>query len=277
MSLPDFIYRRPKTLAEALAILADDADARALAGGQTLLPALKQRLARPSQLVDLQDIPDLRGVTVGADAVTIGAMTPHHVTATDPAVGRAIPALAHLAGGIAHPQVRHRGTMGGSIANNDPAADYPAALVGLGATVQTTRRRIAADDFFTGLFLTALEPGELVLSIRFPRPRRAGYHKFPSLASGYVTTGAFVSEGPAGIRVAVNGAGPCVFRQADAEARLTRDFTPAALTGFAQPTEGLNSDLHAHARYRAQLVAVAIARALDMALAQPVPEPETLP
>lgn len=268
MSLPAFEYRRPARLDEALAILSSDPEARPLAGGQTLIPALKQRLQRPSVLVDLQAIPEMQGVEVTPTHVTIGAMTRHAVTAWDERIAAAIPALSHLARGIAHSQVRHLGTMGGSIANNDPAADYPAALVGLGATVQTTRRAIPADDFFRGLFTTALEPGELILRIRFPIPARAGYHKFANIASGYVTTGAFVSEGPAGLRVAINGAGPCVFRQADAEARLARDFSPAALEGFAQPEAGLNTDLHASAAYRAQLAAVAIRRALAMALGQ---------
>lgn len=272
MTLPDFDYRRPKTLEEALAILAADPQARALAGGQTLLPTLKQRLARPSVLVDLQDIPDLRGVKVTSDAVEIGAMTRHYVTETDPAVRAAIPALSHLASGIAHPQVRHLGTMGGSVANNDPAADYPAAVLALNATIRTTRREIAADDFFTGLFSTLLEPGELILSFRFPIPRRAGYHKFPNAASGHVTVGAFVVDTGAGVRVAVNGAGPCVFRQADAEARLSARFAPEALEGFAQDPQGLNNDLHATPAYRAGLTAVAIQRALAMALA---PKPET--
>lgn len=266
MSLPDFEYRRPATLAEALELLEQNPEAKALAGGQTLIPTLKQRLARPAMLVDLQDIPDLRGVRIDAESVTIGAMTPHAVTAHDPEIARAIPALSHLAGGISHPQVRNLGTMGGSISNNDPAADYPAALMGLGAEVRTTRRNIAADDFFLGLFTTALEPGELVVSIRFPRPERAGYHKFPSLASGYVTTGAFVSQGPAGTRVAINGAGPVVFRHAEAEARLAADFSLAALEGCTLSPERLNNDLHASAAYRANLAMVATRRALTMAL-----------
>lgn len=265
MSLPAFDYVRPATLEEAAAILRTNPEARALAGGQTLIPALKQRLTRPAVLVDLQAIPDLRGVSVTDTDVTIGAMTPHAVTATDPRIAAAIPALAHLAGGIAHPQVRHLGTMGGSIANNDPAADYPAALVGLGATVRTTGREIAADDFFLGLFTTALEPGEIVVSIRFPRPERAGYHKFANIASGYVTTGAFVSQGPAGVRVAVNGAGPVVFRHAQAEGRLAADFTAAAAADITQSPAGLNNDLHASREWRAQLTCVAIRRALAMA------------
>lgn len=267
MTLTDFEYVRPRRLDEALALLAADPEARPLAGGQTLIPTLKQRLARPTLLVDLQALPELRGITVEDEAVVVGAMTRHQETATHAGLRAAIPALAELAAGIAHPQVRHMGTMGGSIANHDPAADYPAALVGLGAEIQTTRRRIVADDFFTGLFSTALEPGELVLAIRFPRPRRAGYHKVANPASGYVTTGCFVAEAYDGIRVAVNGAAPCVFRHREAERRLAERFEPAALAGLRQDAAGLNSDLHASAAYRAHLVGVAARRALAEAVA----------
>lgn len=267
MNLPAFDYHRPTSLDEAVAILRADPEARALAGGQTLIPTLKQRLTRPSQLVDLRMLPELRGISVDGDTVTIGAMTRHAETAGSAQVRAAIPALAFLAGGIAHPQVRHMGTMGGSIANNDPAADYPAALVGLGAEVETTRRRIPADDFFTGLFSTALEPGELVLRIRFPRPRRAGYCKIPSQASGYVTTGCFIAQTQDGVRVAVNGAGSCVFRQTALEAALECSFAPEALDGLEQDPKGLNNDIHASAAYRAHLVGVAARRALDRALA----------
>lgn len=267
MSLPSFDYVQPQTLAEALAILRDDPEAQPLAGGQTLIPTLKQRLTRPSALVDLSRIPELRGISVTSDTVVVGAMTRHAETAGHPAIGAAIPALAYLAGGIAHPQVRHMGTMGGSIANNDPAADYPAAIVGLGATVETTARRIAGDDFFTGLFSTALEPGELVLRVHFPRPQRAGYCKIPSQASGYVTTGCFIAETHGGVRVAVNGAGACVFRQTDFEKALAGDFSHASLKGLKQNPKGLNTDMHASAAYRAHLVGVAASRALDQALA----------
>lgn len=263
----DFDYARPRTLAEALALLADHPEARPLAGGQTLLPTMKQRLARPALLVDLQALPELRGIEVDGGFVTIGAMTRHAETAGHTGIAAAIPALAHLASGIAHPQVRHVGTMGGSISNNDPAADYPAAVVSLGAEVQTNRRRIAADDFFTGLFSTALEPGELVLRQRFPVPLRAGYCKIANPASGYVTAGCFIADfGGGRVRVAVNGAGPCVFRQQALEKALAVDFSPAALQDFRQDPQGLNTDMHASATYRAQLVAVAARRALAMAL-----------
>lgn len=264
----DFAYERPASLAQALELLAADPEARPLAGGQTLIPTLKQRLARPTRLVDLQALPELRGIEVDERFVTVGAMSRHAETASHERLAAAIPALAFLASGIAHPQVRHVGTMGGSISNNDPAADYPGALVGLGATVRTTRREIPADEFFTGLFSTALEPGELVLRVRFPVPLRAGYCKIPNPASGYVTAGCFIADFGAagGVRVAINGAGPCVFRQHELEQRLARDFSPASLEGFRLSPEGLNSDLHASAAYRAQLAVVAARRALAMAL-----------
>lgn len=268
MNLPGFDYACPATLDEALRLLDADPEARALAGGQTLIPTLKQRLTRPSMLVDLRRLPELRGIEVSASHVTVGAMTRHAETAAHAGLRAAVPALSHLAGGIAHPQVRHMGTMGGSVANNDPAADYPAAVLGLGAVIETTRRRIPADAFFLGLFETALAPGELVLRFHYPIPRRAGYHKIASQASGYVTTGCFIADTDAGIRVAVNGAGPCAFRQHDFEAALSAAFSPEALAGLVQPAAGLNSDMHASADYRAHLVGVAARRALDMALRQ---------
>jgi len=268
MSVPDFTYRRPATLVEALDLLASDPEARALAGGQTLIPALKQRMSRPAMLVDLRSIPEMRGIDVTPERVSIGAMTPHVATATDPRIRAAIPALSAMASHISHPQVRNLGTMGGSISNNDPAADYPAALLGLGAEIETTRRRIPAGEFFLGLFTTALEPGELVLRIHFPRPENCGYIKFANPASGYVTAGAFVARGSAGIRVAINGAGPVVFRFPEAEARLSGDFSVAALDGLTLPAVGLNSDIHASAAYRAQLAVVGTRRALTIALAE---------
>jgi len=275
----DFDYARPATLNEALALLQEHAEARALAGGQTLLPALKQRLARPTLLVDLQAVPELTGISITPEHVTLGAMTRHAQVAGDPALREALPALVALASGIAHPQVREMGTLGGSISNNDPAADYPAAVVALDGQVQTNRRTIAADDFFTGLFSTALEPGELVLRVRFARPRRAGYCKFAQPASGYVTAGCFIADhGEGRVRVAVNGAAACVFRQRTLEAALADDFSPRTLEGFAQAPTGLNADLHASAAYRAQLVAVAARRALAQALSprQLPPAPATV-
>jgi carbon-monoxide dehydrogenase medium subunit len=269
----DFEYARPASVEEAAALLAADPEARPLAGGQTLIPTLKQRLARPSRLVDLQGLPELRGIEVGRGFVTVGAMTRHAETASHEGLAAALPALAFLAGGIAHPQVRQLGTMGGSIANNDPAADYPAALLGLGARVHTTQRQIPADEFFTDLFGTALEPGELVLRVVFPVPLRAGYCKIANPASGYVTTGCFIADFGAGrVRVAINGAGPCVFRQRAWEETLARDFSLAALTGCSLDPEGLNTDLHASAAYRAQLAGVAARRALAMAVQEHQPE-----
>lgn len=268
MSIPDLIYRRPASLAEAQELLASDTEARALAGGQTLIPALKQRLLRPSILVDLQAVPEMKGIEVGPDRITLGTMTPHAVTANDPRIRAAIPALSAMAARISHPQVRNLGTIGGSIANNDPAADYPAAIVGLGAEIETTKRRIAADEFFLGLFETALEPGELVLRIHFPRPTHCGYVKFANPASGYVTAGAFVAQGPAGMRVAINGAGPVVFRFTEAEERLAEDFSEKSLQGLKLSSEGLNNDIHASAAYRAQLATVGTRRALAIALTE---------
>lgn len=262
----DFEYVRAKTLDEAAQLLATHPDARLLSGGQTLIPALKQRLNRPSLLVDLQEIPEMRGIVVSAREVSVGAMTRHADVAAHAGIAAAIASLAHLASGIADPQVRHQGTLGGSISNNDPAADYPAAVVGLGARVLTSRRTIAADDFFTGLFSTALEPGEIVVRVIFPRVRCSGYCKMPSPASGYVMTGCFIAQTEEGVRVAVNGAGPCVFRQHAFEAALNSRFEAAALDGCAQRADGLNADMHASAAYRAQLVKVAAKRALAQAL-----------
>jgi carbon-monoxide dehydrogenase medium subunit len=263
----DFQYHRPNDLATALDILAADPEAQALAGGMTLIPTLKQRLANPSALVDLGAIANLKSVREGSDGqLIIGAMTPHAEVASNTQVRRAIPALAALAGLIGDPQVRNRGTLGGSIANNDPAADYPAALLGLGASVETDRRTIAAADFFTDIFETALEPGELITAVVFPPPARAAYAKFPNPASRYAVVGVFVSEGRAGTQVAVTGAAPAVFRFSEMEAALRGDFSPGALAGIALPAEGLNDDMHASADYRAHLVGVMACRAVVAAL-----------
>jgi carbon-monoxide dehydrogenase medium subunit len=263
----DFQYHRPNDLATALDILAADPEAQALAGGMTLIPTLKQRLANPSALVDLGAIAALTGIEERPDGqLAIGALTPHAAVASSEPVRQAIPALALLAGQIGDPQVRNRGTIGGSIANNDPAADYPAALLGLGASVETDRRTIAADDFFTDMFETALEPGELITAVAFPPPARAAYAKFPNPASRYAVVGVFVSEGPAGTRVAVTGAAPAVFRFSEMEAALRADFSPGALAGIARPAEGLNDDMHASADYRAHLVGVMARRAVAAAL-----------
>lgn len=266
MSIPDLRYYRPKSISEALQMLKEP-EARALAGGQTLIPALKQRMLRPSALVDLQAIPEMKGIEILPDKVIVGAMTPHAVTASDPGIRVAIPALSAMASGIAHPQVRNVGTIGGAVANNDPAADYPAAILGLGAEIETTQRRIAADDFFLGLFETALQPSELVLRFHFPKPSNCGYVKFANPASGYVTAGAFVARGPAGLRVAINGAGPVVFRWTEAERCLMEEFAETALQHLKLSPDGLNNDIHASAAYRAQLAMVGTRRALRIALA----------
>jgi aerobic carbon-monoxide dehydrogenase medium subunit len=262
-----FAYHRPTSLAALKGLLAGSEESRFLAGGQTLLPTLKQRLASPDALIDLKGIGALATIARTAEGLEIGALATHAVVAASPVVGQTVPALAALADGIGDPQVRNRGTLGGSIANNDPAADYPAALVALGATVKTSERAIAAGDFFTGMFETDLEPGEVVTSVSFPIPRRAAYAKFPNPASRYAIVGVFVAETAQGMRVAVTGAAPCVFRLTDAEQALTRAFTPKSLAGLQVSDKGLNSDIHAGAPYRAHLVAVMAKRAVEQALA----------
>jgi len=262
----EFNYHRPTSLAEAASLLSKSADGKLLGGGQTLLPTLKQRLASPSDLIDLTGIAELSGIKVEGGMVTIGAATRHAAVASSAEVKKAIPALAHLAAGIGDPQVRNMGTLGGSVANHDPAADYPAAVLALGATVHTNKRTIAADQFFTGLFETALDDGEIIVKIAFPVPKRAGYVKFPNPASRYVMVGAFVAETASGIRVAINGAGPGVFRHAEMEAALAKSFSPDALKGVKTSPKGLNSDIHASAEYRAHLVGVIAKRAVQAAL-----------
>jgi len=260
----DFAYHRPSTVADAVKLLADP-DAKAISGGHTLLPALKHRLNRPSALVDLSGIAELRGIRKEGGAVVIGALTRHVEVATSAEVAAAIPALAYMAGHIGDVQVRNRGTIGGSVSNNDPAADYPAAVLGLGATVHTSKRTIAADAFFLGMFTTALEADEILTAIAFPIPEKAGYAKMKNPASRYVMAGAFVSKGPQGVRVAINGAGPCVFRQAAMEAALSANWSAEAVAGVKQASDGLNSDIHGSAEYRAHLVTVMAKRAVAAA------------
>ena len=257
----EFDYHRPTSLDDAASRLGD-ADAKLVAGGMTLIPTLKLRLAKPSQLVDLGALPQLKGITEDGDAVVIGAMTRHVEVNRSAVVKRAIPALAALAGMIGDPAVRNRGTIGGSISNNDPAADYPAAIVALNATVRTNKREIAADQFFTGLFETALQPGEIVTAVRFPKVAQANYQKFRNPASRYAIVGVFVAKTPAGVRVAVTGAGACVFRVPAMEAALARSFTADAIKDIAIPDTDLNSDIHASAEYRAHLVTVMARRAV---------------
>ena len=262
-----FEYLRPATLAEAVDALASSEDPKLLAGGHTLIPTLKQRLASPSHLIDLQALDELRGIERTDDGVVIGALSRHADVAGSDAVRAAIPALAELASHIGDPQVRNRGTLGGSVANADPAADYPAALVALSATVRTSRRRIAADDFFVDLFETALAPAEIVTAVEFPVPRRAAYMKFPNPASRYAIVGVMVAQSTEGVRVAVTGAGPCVFRVAEMERALRRSFRPEAVAEVRISPEDLNSDIHASEEYRAHLVTVMARRAVAAALA----------
>ncbi|MGH7161382.1 MAG: FAD binding domain-containing protein, partial [Acetobacteraceae bacterium] len=258
----DFTYQKPASVADAVKLLGADSEAKALAGGMTLLPVLKQRLNKPSALIDLAGA-GLSGISVASGKVRIGAMTTHATVAHSAEVGKAIPALARLAAGIGDREVRHRGTIGGSLANDDPTADYPAAALALGATIETNKRKIAADDFFQGMFTTALEPGELITAVEFPVPEKAAYMKFPNPASRYAIVGVFVSKGPSGVRVAVTGAGQNgVFRQKTMEAALQKSFSQAAITEIATPSAGLNGDIHASAEYRAHLVGVMARRAV---------------
>ena len=264
-----FDYRRPHTLEEALALLQADPEAMPLAGGMTLIPTLKQRLAAPSLLVDLSGVPALKAISEEDGAVRIGAMVTHADAAASPVVRRAIPALAGLAEGIGDPHVRNRGTAGGSIANADPAADYPAAVVGLDATVITSRREIPGDDFYTGLFETALEPAELITGVRFPIPDATAYVKFPHPASRYALVGVFVARFGAEVRMAVTGAAASVFRLIVTEAALEQRFSPDVIGDEVEAdVEALNADGHAPADYRAHLVAVMARRAVAACLAQ---------
>ena len=258
----EFTYHKPASLDEIANFLGANEEAKLVAGGMTLIPTLKLRLAKPSDLVDLAAIPSLRGITDAGDAVVIGAMTRHAEVNRSPLVKQGIPALAAVAGMIGDPAVRNRGTIGGSISNNDPAADYPAALVALGATVHTTKREIPAESFFTGIFETALEPAEIVTSVRFPKTQSANYQKFRNPASRYAIVGVFVARTGGSVRVAVTGAGPCVFRAPAMEAALSASFTPDAIKDITIPETGLNSDIHASAEYRAHLVGVMARRAV---------------
>ncbi|AWJ82790.1 carbon monoxide dehydrogenase [Azospirillum sp. TSH58] len=258
-----FTYHRPKSVADAVALQGQFEDPKLLGGGQTLLPTLKQRLARPSDLIDLGQIPELQGIREEAGGLTVGAFTRHAQVAHSDVVQRVIPALASLAEGIGDRQVRNMGTLGGSICNADPSADYPAAVVALKATVRTDRREIAGDDFFTGMFETALEPGEIVTAVHFQKPDKAAYAKFRNPASRYAIVGVFVAVFGSEVRVAVTGAGPSVFRADDMEAALAQDFRADALNGASVSADGLNADIHASADYRAHLVRVMARRAVE--------------
>jgi carbon-monoxide dehydrogenase medium subunit len=261
----NFEYQKPGSLADAVNALTGDGDAKALAGGMTYIPVLKQRLAKPTAVIDLSGL-GLTGITVANNTVTIGAMTTHGTVADSADVKKAIPALASLASGIGDEAVRHRGTIGGSIANNDPAADYPAAALALGATIKTNKRSIKADEFFTGMFSTALEQGELITAVEFPVPGKAAYEKFRNPASRYAIVGVFVAQTPAGARVAVTGAGQGgVFRHSAMETALSANFAPAAIKGITTPVDDMNGDIHASQEYRAHLVGVIAGRAVAKA------------
>lgn len=263
----NFDYQRPGDRGAAAAA-AKGSDARYLAGGQTLIQAMKLRLSSSERLVDLGGIADLKGIKVDGSSVTIGATTTHATVARSAEVQKAIPALAELAGGIGDQMVRNVGTIGGSIANADPAACYPAAVLGLGATINTDRRSIPADSFFTGMYETALQPGELIVSVSFPIPQKAAYIKYKQPASRFALVGVFVSQGAGGVRVAVTGAKSSVFRATAIEAALKTSFTAAAAKAVKLPADDMNSDLHGSAAYRAAMVSVMAARAVEKALSR---------
>ncbi len=256
-----FALQSPSSV-QAAAQAAAASGAKLLAGGQSYLASMKMGLAAPETLVDLSQVPGLVGITVANGTVRIGAMTTHAAVAASADVQQAIPALADLAGRIGDRQVRNRGTIGGSIANNDPSACYPAAVLGLGATVHTDRRDIAADDFFKGLYETALAEDEVITAVSFPIPEKAGWQKFKQPASRFSLVGVFVSKGPKGVRVAVTGAGACVFRASGLEGKLASNWSAGALAGATVPADGLNTDLHGSAEYRAALIPVLAARAV---------------
>jgi carbon-monoxide dehydrogenase medium subunit len=261
-----FRYHTSTSVADAANRVSANSEAKLLAGGQTLIASMKLRLAGPAELIDLAKIPELRGIKVDSTGVTVGAMTRHAEVARSAEVRKAIPALAHLAGMIGDRMVRNMGTIGGSVANNDPAADYPAGVLGLGATINTNKRKIAADDFFKGMYETALQPAEIITSISFPVPKRAAYMKFKNPASRYALVGVFVADTQNGVRVAVTGAGPCVFRVPQMEKALAAKFAPESVASIGISPDGLNSDIHAQADYRAHLVTIMAKRAVDAAL-----------
>jgi carbon-monoxide dehydrogenase medium subunit len=262
-----FEYHRPSTTKDALALGAQKTEGRYLAGGQSLVQAMKLRLSSPSDLIDLGAIGDLKALSGDSGTVTIGAMVRHAEVAASPAVQKAIPALAQLAGIIGDRQVRHMGTIGGSLANSDPAADYPAAVLGLGATITTNKRKIEADKFFKGLYETALEPGELITQVAFPAPKRGAYMKFKNPASRFALVGVFVADfGGGNVRVGVTGAGACAFRQSDMEKALSQKFAPESVASIKVKPDGLNNDLHASPEYRAHLITVMCKRAVEAAL-----------
>ncbi len=262
----DFAYQKPASVADAVKLLATEPEAKAIAGGQTFIPVLKQRLNKPTSVIDLASL-GLSGISVTGQALTIGAMTTHATVARSAEVRKAIPGLANLASWIGDNQVRHRGTIGGSLANNDPSACYPAAVLALGAVIKTNKRAIKADDFFQGMFTTALEPDELITAVEFPLPvEKSAYEKFRQPASRYAMVGVFVAKGPAGVRVAVTGAGQGgVFRVPEMEAALAKSWSPDAIAAIKVSPDGLNSDIHGSAAYRAHLITVMARRAVSAA------------
>jgi carbon-monoxide dehydrogenase medium subunit len=263
--MENFNYHRPSKVADAVKAMKKAKDGKYLSGGHTLVPAMKQGLAAPTDLIDLSGIKNA-GVKVGSKSVTIGAGTTHAEVAGDKGLKKAIPGLSALAGGIGDAHVRHKGTIGGSVANNDPAADYPAACLALGATIHTSDRKIAADKFFTGMFSTALKGSEIITAVEFPLAKKSGYAKFPNPASLYAMVGVFVAQSADGsVRVAVTGAGAGVFRVPEMEAALAKSFTAKSLDGIAVKAKGLNSDMHASAEYRAHLIGVMAKRAVEAA------------
>jgi carbon-monoxide dehydrogenase medium subunit len=262
-----FTFHRPQTVRQAANLLAKNEEAKLLAGGHTLLPTMKLRLAGPPQIIDMSLIEGMTGIEQSGRSLTIGAMTTHNDVNASPVVQQAAPVIAKLAGMIGDPAVRHRGTIGGSIANNDPNADYPAACLGLGATIITNKRRIKADDFFNGMFSTVLEPGEIITKVSFPIPKKAAYQKFRNQASRFALVGVFVGKRGSEIRVAVTGAGSNgVFRVKSFEEALKKRFSPKSLEGMSIPADGMNSDIHGSAEYRAHLVGVLARRAVAEAI-----------
>jgi carbon-monoxide dehydrogenase medium subunit len=260
-----FNYQKPGSVAAAAAALSKGGDAKLLAGGQSLIAAMKLRLSAPSDLIDLSGIKELEGIKAEATGITIGAMTRHAEVARSNEVQTRLPALASLAGSIGDRMVRNMGTLGGSLAHNDPVADYPAAVLGLGATVNTNRRSIAADDFFKGMFETALQTGEIIVSVSFPVPKRAAYIKFKNPASRYAIVGVMAADTARGVRVAVTGAASNVFRVAEMEQALAANWSPDAIAGIGVAPDRLNSDMHASAEYRAHLITVMARRAVEAA------------
>jgi aerobic carbon-monoxide dehydrogenase medium subunit len=262
----EFKFSRPGTVRQAANLLAKTEEAKLVAGGHTLIPVLKQRLAKPAHLIDLSKIEGLDTIEMKGRSLVIGAMARHASVASSAVVGEAIPALAKLAGMIGDPAVRHMGTIGGSLANNDPTADYPAACLALDATIVTNKRKIKADDFFKGLFTTALEADEVITRVQFPLAKKAAYIKFRNQASRYALVGVFVAKRPSEVRVAVTGAGgDGVFRVKSFEEALKKRFSPKSLAGMTVPADGLNSDLHGSAEYRAHLISVLAVRAVEEA------------